>query len=430
MKRIFASVGCLLALLLVSRGAIPASRCEPDGVQASGSLYRICMPDPQDYNDRLVIWAHGFQDANEPVGIPEDQLRTRNFSIQEFVNNLGFGFATNSYSKTGLAVRQGMADILDLVNLYADAHGAPKRIYLIGASEGGLITALLIEQHPDLFAGGLAACGPIGDFTYQIDYIGDARATFDYFFPGLIPDQGDPFHPTPELIAGWEPLYTGQIRPELLAPDNRRSLNQWRRVAKLAYDPAHPLATQERTAGEVLRYAVLDLNDAAATLGGFPFGNRSRRYSGSADDADLNARVPRIAADPAALREMQAHYTASGQLMVPLVTLHSTRDSLVPYRHERLYMEKTRSSGDYRRRHFNIKTSGYGHCQFSRGEVLLAVVTLGAATGEASFVDNIETNALEPTLSKELRNLGRLNNLRIKLSDGKLRIRLPGGLRF
>jgi pimeloyl-ACP methyl ester carboxylesterase len=430
MKRIFIAIWWSLALALAFQGAGLASRCEPDGVQASGSIYRICMPDPQPYNDRLVIWAHGFQTAGEPVSIPEDQLRTKNFSIQEFVNDLGFGFATNSYSKTGLAVRQGMADILDLVDLYSAAHGAPERIYLIGASEGGLITALLVEQHPDIFTGGLAACGPVGNFAYQIRYIGDARATFDYFFPGLIPDQGDPFHPSPELIASWDQLYTDQIGPDILAPDNRRNLNQWGRVARLIYDPARPRITKEESARGLLGYAVLNLNDAAATLGGFPFGNLSRRYSGSANDADLNARVPRIAADPAALQEMQAHYTTSGQLKVPLVTLHSTRDSLVPYQHERLYIAKTRRAGDFRRRHFNIKTSSYGHCQFTQGEVLLAVATLGASTGEASFVGNVATNTLDPVLRRELRKLARLNNLKIDLSDGNVRIRLPGGLRF
>lgn len=33
------------------------------------------------YNERLVIWAHGFQDAGTPVGIQEDQLSFDGFSI-------------------------------------------------------------------------------------------------------------------------------------------------------------------------------------------------------------------------------------------------------------------------------------------------------------------------------------------------------------
>ena len=59
----------LVALTLLSASAgtsgaqIPG--CEPDGVQASGSIYRICMP-ATGYNGMLVVWAHGFQDAGTP----------------------------------------------------------------------------------------------------------------------------------------------------------------------------------------------------------------------------------------------------------------------------------------------------------------------------------------------------------------------------
>jgi pimeloyl-ACP methyl ester carboxylesterase len=429
MKRIFVLWACVWIFLLSLPYHTAAASCEPDGVQASGSIYRICMPERIGYNNRLVIWAHGFQDATEPVGIPEDQLRPRDIPIQEFVNALGFGFATNSYSKTGLAVREGMADIVDLVSIYSASKGAPEAIYLVGASEGGLITALLIEQRPDLFAGGLAACGPVGDFGAQIGYVGDALATFDYFFPGLIPDQGDPFRPSPALIADWDRLYSTEIRPNLLAPGNRRQLNQWARVAGFAFDPARPVATKTQTGGEVLRYAVLNLNDAAETLGGFPYGNRFRRYSGSLNDAALNAAVPRIAADPAALQEIAAYYTPSGRLERPLVTLHSTRDSLVPYRQERLYIAKTRNSGAYGEQHLNIRTSQFGHCRFTPGEVLLGLATLGAATGESAFLRDVATGNLERRLRRDIRRLANLNGLRVGFSDGGLRIRLPDGFR-
>src|SRR5262249_50271921 len=147
-----------------------------------------------------------------PVSIPEDQLCSNGFCLYNFANDLGFAFATNSYSKTGLAVRQGQADLVDLVNIFIARKGRPHKGYLVGASEGGLITALNVEQRPDVFSAGVAACGPIGHFPYQVNYFGDARATFEYFFPGLIP--GDPFHPTPGLTATWwNVFYEQAVRP-------------------------------------------------------------------------------------------------------------------------------------------------------------------------------------------------------------------------
>ena len=198
MRRVLAVVSVLVLVLC----AVPAraeSICDPDGEQNSGSIYRICMPAPSDYNGSLVIWAHGFQHAGTPVEIPEDQLCIADFCIPEIINGLGFGFATNSYSKTGLAIVAGKNDILDLVNIYTAQKGQPQRVYLVGASEGGIITALALEKHPEVFSAGVAACGPIGSFPMQINYFGDARATFEYFFPGVIP--GGTFSPSPALTS-------------------------------------------------------------------------------------------------------------------------------------------------------------------------------------------------------------------------------------
>ena len=73
----------LFVLVLLAWSAAAAhgqSVCDPDGLQASGSIYRICMPS-SGYNGILVVWAHGFQDAGTPVGIPEDQLCSTNLCL-------------------------------------------------------------------------------------------------------------------------------------------------------------------------------------------------------------------------------------------------------------------------------------------------------------------------------------------------------------
>src|SRR5262245_39094413 len=266
-------IRALAFLVLMFSAQSALATCDPDGVQESGSIYRICMPDFF-YNGRLVIWAHGFQDAGTPVSIPEDQLCFADICLPDVLTNLGFAFATNSYSKTGLAVVQGMDDIRDLVNIFTEQKGAPERVYLIGASEGGIITTLLVEQHPGEFDAGVAACGPIGSFRYQIDYFGDARVTFNVFFPGLIP--GDPLHPSQDLIVMWPDYYENVVKPAVLADPAR--LWQWARVARLPFDPANYDETIEESVDDALRYAVVNLNDAVETIGAFPFGNMKRRY--------------------------------------------------------------------------------------------------------------------------------------------------------
>ena len=377
-------LGCLLA-----PATWAASTCTPDGLQASGSIYRICMPGPGEYNGDLVIWAHGFQDAGTPVQIPEDQLVVGSISIPEVVNTLGFGFATNSYSKTGLAVRQGMADILDLIDIYTAQHGAPNRVYLTGASEGGLITTLLIEQHPDKFTGGLAACGPIGDFPYQINYFGDARLIFEVFFPGLIP--GNPFNPDQSLVANWETYYQQTVKPAVFDPANRKKLQQWVKVAKLPFDAGDFLNTVEVSVADVLRYAVVNAKDAATTIGGFPYDNRDRIYTGSDNDFLLNLLVPRLRADGAALTEMRTRYNTRGQLSVPLVTLHTTRDQQVPQPHQVFYTLKTLFTGDLLSFHVPLTVDRFEHCNFEAAEVLVSFGLLLQGTGYPLLASELAT---------------------------------------
>lgn len=54
-----------------------------------------------------------------------------------------------------------------------------------------------------------------------------------------------------------------------------------------------------------------------------PYDNRSRRYTGSADDAALNAGVERVRADRAAQVYIRRFYRTTGELEQPLVMLHS-----------------------------------------------------------------------------------------------------------
>jgi pimeloyl-ACP methyl ester carboxylesterase len=393
----FRTVLLTLAVLIATGAAASAqSNCDPDGVQASGSIYRICMP-TSNYNGILVIWAHGFQDAGTPVSIPEDQLCVNDFCLPQLINGLGFGFATNSYSKTGMAIRQGQADVVDLVKIFAAEHGQPQKVYLVGASEGGIITALNVEQHPGVFSAGMAACGPVGDFPYQINYFGDGRATFEYFFPGVIP--GDPFNPTPGLTSAWPAYYEHVVKPIVFNPANRHLLDQWVKVASLPFDADNYLETVEVSVKDVLRYSVVNLNDAKATIGGFPYDNRFRWYTGSDNDFLLNISVRRAAADPAAVTEMKAFYNTTGVLTRPLVTLHTLRDQQVPYFHEQLYMWKTFLSGSLFTRHFNIAIDRFEHCNFTKEEALFGFAIMLFYDGIVEQVSGVQSFLTAPELA-------------------------------
>jgi len=363
-------LGGALALPRPALALCQISACAADGTQSSGALYRICMPEPGCWNGDLVIWAHGYVAFDEPLAIRGLELPDGP-SLPELVNALGFGFATTSYSTNGLAVKEGIEDVKELVEIFGrDQQRSPERVYLIGASAGGIITALAAERYPELFAGGLAACGPIGDFQKQINYVGDFRVVFDYFFPGVIP--GSPIEIPAEVMRGWESAYVPSIRAALAADPGRR--DQLLRVTRAPFDPLDP-ATREQTVVALLWYNVFGTNDAIAKLGGQPFDNRHRLYLGSTNDFLLNLRVRRFTADAVARNEVEANYQTSGTLVSPVVTLHTTGDPVIPYWHEPLYALKTWTASSASS-HLNVPVPRYGHCAFRPAEALLGFAAL------------------------------------------------------
>ncbi|MGA1874373.1 MAG: hypothetical protein ACMUIA_02065 [bacterium] len=347
------------------------SICGPDGLQSSGAVYRICMPPPENWNGDLVVYAHGFVAFNLPVEIPEDHLQLPDgTSLPEIINSLGYAFATTSYSTNGLAVRQGLPDVRELVDIFITIHGHPRFTYVVGVSEGGLIAAKAIERYPEVFDGALAASGPIGDFRRQVNSWGDFRVVFDYFFPEVIP--GSPVDIPQEVIDTWDEVFIPRLQKAIRS--NRRAALQLLRVTGTPFDLKDP-SSMEKTILDLLRFHTMATNDAVEKLGGQPFDNMSRIYRGSGHDLLLNRTVQRFAADQAALDEIEAHYQTTGRLARPMVTLHTTKDPIIPYWHDPIYRLKA-ALHESMPQHTGLPSPHYGHCHFTAGEVLTAFTLL------------------------------------------------------
>jgi len=345
-----------------------------DGIQGSGAKYRICMP--LVWNRELVVYAHGYMAPNQDVHIPEDQLQLGGLYVPDVVNFMGYAFATTSYSANGLAVGEGLADLVDLVRIFRSQHPQVTKVYLVGVSEGGLITALATERYPDVFDGGLALCGPVGDFSAQADYFGDFRTVFDYFFPQILPSS--PISIPQSLMDDWHRYYADNVLPAIADSANAISVTQLMSVTQAAYDPNNVQLSMGATISGVLWYNVFATNDAMIKLHGQPYDNAGRVYSGSLDDARLNGQVQRFSAEAAALNELEAKYQTTGRPQAPLVTLHNTLDPIVPNWHEDLYRDKVEVQ-HRKAMHNNLPPAArYGHCNFTLWEVQQALQALQA----------------------------------------------------
>ena len=154
------------------------------------------------------------------------------------------------------------------------------------------------------------------DFRKQINYFGDFRVVFDYFFPGVIP--GSPVDVPQEVMDNWDQVYVPRIIQAISS--NPDATNQLLKVTRAAIYPGDATSIEETILG-VLWYTAFATNDAEVELGGQPFDNKNRFYVGSKNDLRLNLKVQRFSADPAAINEIEGHYQTSGCLTSPIVTL-------------------------------------------------------------------------------------------------------------
>jgi alpha-beta hydrolase superfamily lysophospholipase len=114
----------------------------------------------------------------------------QNPSIRRHLLQNGYAWAASSYSKNYYDVRAGVEDTnalaLEFNKIIATAGRplpAPSKIYIIGHSMGGHITAAAIEDeayttanHKVKYNGAVPMCGVVGD-TELFDYLAAAQVT-------------------------------------------------------------------------------------------------------------------------------------------------------------------------------------------------------------------------------------------------------------
>jgi pimeloyl-ACP methyl ester carboxylesterase len=356
----------------------PASAGCHDGTASnSPALYQVCYP--ASWNGDLVVYAHGYVSGDEPLAVPDDEVDGQ--PVAQIVTSTGAAYAGTSYRANGLVADQAVEDVAQLVtDVRQRFEPDPDRVFVVGVSEGGLVAARSAEQHPDLFDGALAACGPVGDFAAQIDYFGDFRVLFDWYFPGVIP--GGPVDVPDSVRTQWSSVIIPRIVTAL--QNDPLAALELLLVSGAPHDPQDLLSVGTTVVG-TLSYDVFALVDARARLGGQPYDNVGRQYHGSSDDDALNAGVARVTGDPAA-RAGLAAFETTGVLSVPLSLLHTTGDPIVPSVQSELYQAKAAAQGSAGLVELTT-VDRYGHCTFTQAELLDAFAGLLGRVGVAARVD-------------------------------------------
>ena len=137
--------------------------------------YRIEVPG--NWNGDLVVWAHGFRGT----GL---ELTVDNHPLRPLLIQLGYAWAASSYSRNDYDVATGVQDTHALVKRFNGLVGKPDKVYMTGASMGGHITAVSIEQYGNTYDAALPICGVLGDYA-QFDYFLDFNVAAQQLGTGM-----------------------------------------------------------------------------------------------------------------------------------------------------------------------------------------------------------------------------------------------------
>ncbi len=358
-----------------------------------GAGFQIEVPEnwQADTSD-LVMYAHGYRGDTTELTVTQPG-RLRNYLIAQ-----EFAWAASSYTRNGYDIVSGVQSTADLLDYFKARHGEPRHVYIVGHSMGGHISARTItdDNYKDDYTAAMPMCGVVGGGVELFSYFLDWGLLANYY-TGL--DYGVPF--SFEALSAFQDAVVG---PE---GDGSGVLGY---IPPLGYFAAAGVmpnlnedgeafknATMYRSGGKrplydtaFARWATFNVNgqalswllDPTAELGTNVVGNSIYAYqldddyaTVSEEEAALNDGIVRVA-DPVHDFE-ESMYAVTGDIDIPVLTLHTIGDLFVPFSMEQLWAQRIADAGNADLFRARAIRSG-NHCSFTVEEEVTAFAELVA----------------------------------------------------
>jgi hypothetical protein len=309
-----------LALLLVSASAQAIAGSEISGSTDGGAFYKIVVPDS--WNGDLVLWNHGFSLA--PPAPVNDLGPLAELQLLE-----GYAVAASSYQQAGWALFKTRNDLRNLVGVFKNRFGTPKRLFLTGGSLGGLVTVAAIEgANIGNVAGAFSICGAVAG-SRNWDAALDLRLVYDAVcarVPGAAIPGGAEGLPPRASITRTSLELAVHACTGILDPPASRSPGQKGRLKKIL----DTLRIPESFLLTDMGYATFGMSDLVhdprKLSGKIGTGNARVDYG----DPAINASIGRVSPDPGAAKRLGKNYTPTGNVgKTKIVSLHTDKDGLV-----------------------------------------------------------------------------------------------------
>jgi pimeloyl-ACP methyl ester carboxylesterase len=386
------------------------------GALPDGATYLIEVP--ANWNKTLFLYSHGYVEpgaANPAADVGDPATRV-------FMLSSGYALAGSSYASTGWAIQQAIPDQIAVLDIFRQTVGHPKRTIAWGHSLGGMVTAGLIQQHPERFDAALPMCGVVSGGVATWNTALDSAFAFKTL---LAPGSGLQVvnittNPVTNLDISEEFLNVAQataqgrarialsaalgnlpgwftpLSPEPVATDyTSQEENQflWEQNVDFPFVFAFRAELEARAGGNVSWNTGVDFRQQLAKSIDRAEVVALYEAAGLDLDSDLEVlnRAARISADPPAFEYLKQNITFDGDINIPVLTLHTKGDGLVVVENESAYKHVVdeEENGQLLRRDFIDRA---GHCAFTPAETIAAV---------GKLIDRLDTGRWhEPTAAE------------------------------
>ena len=438
------TIALALALVVISACAGSSSAAATPGPTSGpriltgtigSAAYSIEVP--LKWNGTLFLYSHGYvaPGRSNPASAAPDA------GVAQWLLDGGNALAASAYGSTGWAVQDALVDQVALLDFFGRRVGKPARVIALGASLGGIITAGLVQVHPERFAGAIPLCGVLAggvaawntglDGAYAFKTLLAPRSNLQLVG---ITDPVANLKAASDLLAQVGPTPAGQARIALIsaltdlpgwflptdpapAPTDYKAWaaaqTQWEARIDFSFAFSYRAEIEKRAGGNPSwnvgvdyrhQLAISPNRDEVSSL------YRSANLDLEADLRALNAGAT-IKPDPSAVAYLDQNISFDGELSVPTLTMHTTADGLVVAQDETAYADVVRAAGkqDLLRQVFVHRA---GHCLFTSAEVIALIKVmlnrLDTGSWDAAALTPASLNAAALGLGPGVNSLGGL----------------------
>jgi hypothetical protein len=430
-----------------------------DGTR-NGAKYEIKLPAKSKWNGTLLIWSHGYRNAapvptnpldpsagTTPVDTSADASPSDD--VTSTLTSQGYALAGSAFKTNGWDVLDGVSANEDLYSFFSSTFGTPKRVYIWGASLGGLITETLAEKRHPWVSGVAPLCGVLGGTNLNLDLALDvAYAVKTLIYPQL---KLTGFASVDEANANWDAASQAVVAKA--TKGGAEGIADLLTIAGVAdapgktkdYDGHDTTSIGQAYAESIitaLGYGSWGRYELEQRVGGNPSTNETVDYSARLTDPQrttINAVAPgkldgilaklangtRVTADPAARKKADAMGNPTGNLDAPTITMHTIDDPVVLSQNESVFADRVaKHPGDSGQlvqlftappTQYTSAPYGAGHCNFTKDEAVGVITLLNNWAQKGIYAG---PGAVQSVLNVSLDNAQTSKNTPEKQADG------------